>query len=63
MHSERDPVPFIMWTQELRNDLKERGVAVQEHIMVGHNHISPEVCLSSGEGEEWGEEVAKFVKA
>ncbi|KAF8590386.1 alpha/beta-hydrolase [Ramaria rubella] len=35
---------------------------IQEHTMVGHNHISPPLALFSGEGEEWGEEVVKWIK-
>jgi hypothetical protein len=32
--------------------------------MKGHNHISPNFVLNSGEveGEEWGEKVAKWIK-
>lgn len=63
LHSERDPLPFIMWSEEVSKELKQRSVNLQTYTMIGHNHISPEVSLSSGEGEEWGEEVAKFIKA
>ena len=42
--------------------LKARGVIVEEHELKGHNHISPGVALSSGEGEEWGKLVSEWVR-
>jgi len=62
LHSEREPPSFIAMSEELQRDLSDRGIPFQAHIMKGHNHISVEMSLSSGEGEEWGEEVAKWIK-
>jgi len=49
---------------EFRQVLSDRlGKPVEERILTGHNHISPHVALSTGQGEEWGAEVADWVKA
>lgn len=37
------------------------GSAAQEYIAKGHNHISPSMCLSSGEGEEWADYVVSWI--
>lgn len=42
--------------------LKARGVKVDEKELKGHNHISPGVSLSSGEGEEWGKNVVEWIR-
>ncbi|KIJ40221.1 hypothetical protein M422DRAFT_32288 [Sphaerobolus stellatus SS14] len=61
--SERDAPGLLAWDKELKEEFKKNSIDFQEYTMLVHNHISPEVSLSSGEGEEWGEEVAKFIKA
>lgn len=46
------------------NALRERRASkVDEDVLKGHNHISPGVSLSSGEGEEWGKNVADWINA
>ncbi|KAK7678990.1 hypothetical protein QCA50_017933 [Cerrena zonata] len=42
--------------------LKARSVKVEEEVLKGHNHISPGVSLSSGDGEEWGKNVAEWIR-
>lgn len=43
--------------------LRERtGKDVQGETAKGHNHVSPHWALCSGEGEEWGENVAEWFK-
>ena len=38
------------------------GRKVRYDIMKGHNHISPNCALMTGEGEEWAESVAVWAK-
>ena len=38
------------------------GTGVELRTVAGHNHISPPLALMSGEGEQWGEEVAAWIK-
>lgn len=40
---------------------RERGGMVDEWVMEGHDHMSPVLALGSGVGEEWGEEVIKWI--
>jgi len=42
---------------------RERGGIVNEWVMEGHDHSSPVLALGSGVGEEWGEEVVKWIFA
>ncbi|PIL33055.1 hypothetical protein GSI_04504 [Ganoderma sinense ZZ0214-1] len=39
------------------------GRKVKYEVMRGHNHFSPHWALMSGEGEEWGEDVAAWINA
>ncbi|KAI0350287.1 alpha/beta hydrolase domain-containing protein [Trametes cingulata] len=39
------------------------GKSVKYGVMKGHNHISPHWALLSGEGEEWGVQVADWIKS
>ena len=60
--SEREPENMLASNEELRETLEQKlGRPVPLTIMKGHNHISPHWALWSGAGEEWGEEVAKWV--
>lgn len=60
--SEREPEEVMASNTELRETLEKKlGRPVPLTIMKGHNHISPHWALWSGAGEEWGEEVAKWV--
>ena len=64
MDCERDDPGFVVWNQTFCDALRDKGVtAYDTYTLMGHNHISPEVSLFSGEGEEWGEEVARWIKA
>lgn len=64
VRAEREP-PFLLiaWEEMLSDIEKRRGEMPQTIISKGHNHISPNWALCSGQGEEWGEEVAKWMKA
>jgi hypothetical protein len=46
--------------------LRDRGVPeskLTEYLNKGHNHLSSYLSLMSGEGEEWGYEVIKWIRA
>ena len=61
--SEREPPDVRMSNDMFVQLLEERlGKKVKYEFMKGHNHISPHWALLSGEGEEWGEWVATWVK-
>ena len=60
--SEREPENVMVSNKELKETLEKKlGRQVPLTIMKGHNHISPHWALWSGAGEEWGEEVARWV--
>jgi len=62
--SERDPEWFHTVSENFKAALHSKEITnIREEIMKGHNHISVVFNLSSGEGEEWGEQVAEFIKA
>lgn len=64
VRAEREPDWLLLSWEEIIPDIeKRRGEAPQMIIGKGHNHISPNWALCSGEGEEWGEEVVKWMKA
>lgn len=58
-------LPFLLeWDIEFRNTLHEKGfINFKDYTMEGHNHISPNFALSSGEGEDWGKEVVTWMKS
>ncbi|THG96465.1 hypothetical protein EW026_g5367 [Hermanssonia centrifuga] len=63
MIAEYDPPEYLAMHQDITKALNEKlGTPVQEIVMQGHNHISPNACLYSGEGEGWAFEVAEWVK-
>ncbi|TCD70365.1 hypothetical protein EIP91_003717 [Steccherinum ochraceum] len=55
--AEREPKSIeqmnIHFTKVLKQKLPGGEIKVQEYVMKGHNHVSPSMALSSGEGEEW----------
>lgn len=64
VRAEREPDWLLLSWEEILPDIeKRRGEAPQMIIGQGHNHISPNWALCSGQGEEWGEEVVKWMKA
>ncbi|KAI0665596.1 alpha/beta-hydrolase [Trametes maxima] len=64
MISELDPPPLIeasdLFVKTLENKL---GKSVKYEVMKGHNHISPHWALGTGQGEEWAEHVAEWIKS
>ncbi|TFK94517.1 alpha/beta hydrolase domain-containing protein [Polyporus arcularius HHB13444] len=69
------PEVFVLASENEPEDIKSgvdqfvkkletrRGRVVKYEIMKGHNHISPHWALLSGEGEDWAEAVAEWVKS
>ncbi|KAM0154183.1 hypothetical protein ACHAQE_007319 [Botrytis cinerea] len=64
MNSEYDPVDEILNPNGAFVKLGEEIWAEKIEVIKiqGHNHISPPMALSTGEGEEWGEQVATWIK-
>ncbi|KAH7922417.1 alpha/beta-hydrolase [Leucogyrophana mollusca] len=64
VQAEREPEWLKASGVVLSTDLERRlGKAPKKIISEGHNHISPNWALCSGEGEEWGEEVVEWLNA
>jgi len=64
VRAEREPdFLLIAWEAMVPEIGKRLGEAPQTIISKGHNHVSANWALSSGQGEEWGEEVVKWMKA
>lgn len=40
---------------------RDKGGSITEHKLVGHDHISPVMALSTGTGEAWGEELVAWM--
>lgn len=61
--SERDAEP-ILYSQQVFVDLLQQKLGRELEIAIAkeHNHISPHWALETGDGEEWGEEVANWFK-
>ncbi|KAI9648796.1 hypothetical protein NHQ30_003436 [Ciborinia camelliae] len=64
MNSEWDPVDEILNPNDEFVRLGEEvwGEKIEVRMIKGHNHISPPMALGSGVGEEWGEQVAGWIK-
>ncbi len=41
---------------------EKTGKKLEVNVGEGHNHVSAAMALNSGEGEQWGEDLAKWVK-
>lgn len=60
---EREP-PFVVESVHHFGELlKARNARVTEYVAKGHNHISGNLALSSGEGEEWAEYVVSWMRS
>lgn len=60
--SEREPDGLIASNEIFAEALRAKlGKDVPFFINKGHNHISPDWALFSGEGEEWAEEVTQWI--
>jgi hypothetical protein len=41
--------------------VEEKGGIIDEHVLDGHDHLSPILALSSGSGEEWGHDIVEWI--
>lgn len=63
VEGEREPEWLIEAGKAFAKEVKGKiGVVPQRVMAKGHNHISLNWALSTGEGEEWGEEVMEWLK-
>jgi hypothetical protein len=61
--AERETEGLFKMVEDFVRILKERDVPeLMEYSNKGHNHLSSYLSLMSGEGEEWGHEVIKWIK-
>lgn len=61
--SEWEPTDIVQTNEAMTAEFGRRvGREVRVRIMRGHNHVSPEWCLMSGEGEDWAVEVDAWIK-
>jgi len=61
--AEREP-PFVVESVHAFGDLlKSRGVRVTDYVAEGHNHISVNFALMTGQGEEWAEEAVNWMRS
>lgn len=64
VEAERDPGPFLLTGKHFHGTLSSlTGRQVPKSIGQGHNHISITVALMTGQGEQWAEEVVKWMQA
>lgn len=59
--SERDPPSFLTVSKIFEDALSSLKVPHDTFIAKGHNHISVNYCLGTGEGEEWAAEVVSWI--
>ncbi|KAG6333880.1 hypothetical protein ID866_5209 [Astraeus odoratus] len=63
VQAEREPDWLQVTGEEVMKDLERRlGRKPKRIVGMGHNHVSPNWALCSGQGEEWGYEVAEWMK-
>ena len=63
LRAEHDPDVLVKGNEEFVEALEARvGRKVKYGVQARHSHISPSLALLTGDGEEWGEEVAQWVK-
>jgi acetyl esterase/lipase len=64
VEGEREPEWVLTAGREFRDVLEARtGKKVERIVAKGHNHLSYNWALGTGEGEEWAEEVVKWIGA
>jgi hypothetical protein len=61
--AEKEPPVIVDIVRDFGALLKARNVRLTEYLNRGHNHISSNLALCSGEGEEWGEEVVSWMRS
>eukprot|EP01113_Clastostelium_recurvatum_P031622 TRINITY_DN3966_c0_g1_i2.p1 TRINITY_DN3966_c0_g1~~TRINITY_DN3966_c0_g1_i2.p1 ORF type:complete len:303 (-),score=41.92 TRINITY_DN3966_c0_g1_i2:153-1061(-) len=64
MHSEIDTVHVLEPQKAFIAEYEERtGKQAEVVVCAGHNHMSEHWALNSGEGEEWGDDLARWIKS
>lgn len=62
--AERDPDWLLAADEDFTKALEGRtGKKPKKIVAQGHNHISPNIALGTGQGEAWAEEVIAWIKA
>lgn len=57
-----EPRRIVRASGSFASILRKKGGCVDEVVLDGHDHMSPIVALSSGYGEEWGEEMVEWIR-
>ncbi|TFK38475.1 alpha/beta hydrolase domain-containing protein [Crucibulum laeve] len=64
VEAEREPDWLKAVGKDFKDALEARtGLRIRKIIAAGHNHISPNWALSTGQGEEWAENVVEWMKS
>ncbi len=63
MRSEKEPPYIIPETDFVALREEKTGEKVPINVAEGHVHMSANWALNSGEGEQWGEDLALWVKS
>jgi acetyl esterase/lipase len=62
VEAEREPDWLLSAGKEFRGTLEARtGKKVEMIVAKGHNHVSYNLALGTGQGEQWAEEVVKWI--
>lgn len=63
MRAQSEPRVLANGVQAFTRLFKEKGGIVEEYVLEGHDHLSPILSLSCGTGEEWGDDIAKWINS
>ncbi|KAK0453014.1 Alpha/Beta hydrolase protein [Desarmillaria tabescens] len=61
--AERDPDSLINASKNFQLALEARGLTYDKFVAAGHNHISVNFAVGTGQGEEWAEDVVKWIRS
>ncbi|KAK0434533.1 alpha/beta-hydrolase [Desarmillaria tabescens] len=61
--AERDPDSLIDASKNFQLALEARGLTYDKFVAAGHNHISVNFAVGTGQGEEWAEDVVKWIRS
>ncbi|KAG9309453.1 Alpha/Beta hydrolase protein [Chiua virens] len=62
MVAESEPRAVSSSASVFRDVFQAKGGRITHHVLPGHDHVSPVLALSSGYGEEWGEELERWMR-
>ncbi|KAG6863424.1 hypothetical protein C0993_011493 [Termitomyces sp. T159_Od127] len=61
--AEKEPDWILKINEDFKRELEAiTGKKPTSLVALGHNHISPNLALSSGQGERWGEDVIAWIR-